>query len=143
MRRQKFDENLQFTINVERMDQLLKSNAIHIRLMKMDAQGFECNILDGMGEDLANKIDVIKFEYSKTHMHGHDCLDLLKKIDRFKFLSYREFDSTSKGGKFSDLVDPYLPPDKLLRPTDKWGIVDLFASKKELWHSISRGNGNI
>lgn len=86
MRGQKFDENLQFTINVERMDQLLNSNAINIRLMKMDACRFECNILDGMGEDLANKIDVIKFEYSKTHMHGHDCLDLLKKIDQFKFL---------------------------------------------------------
>ena len=65
-----FDEKYQFIIFVERLDSILESNNIHnIRLMKMDAQGFECKILEGMGSNLASKITMVKFEYAGKHSY--------------------------------------------------------------------------
>ena len=38
-RPQKFNESLQFPIHVERLDSILDSNSINVKLMKMDAPG--------------------------------------------------------------------------------------------------------
>ncbi|KAL7545665.1 hypothetical protein ACHAWF_009013 [Thalassiosira exigua] len=62
---QQFKEDEQLMIPVERLDSILDANAIKIKLVKMDAQGFECFVLDGMGSKLAQRIDAIKLEYAK------------------------------------------------------------------------------
>jgi FkbM family methyltransferase len=49
---------------VERLDSILESKKIKVGLLKMDAQGFECKILEGMGGEVAEQIDVMKFEYA-------------------------------------------------------------------------------
>ena len=62
-------------MNVERLDSILVSNKLKVGLMKMDAQGFECSIVEGMGKDVAGIIDVLKFEYSPMFLHSHGCFD--------------------------------------------------------------------
>ncbi|KAL7548165.1 hypothetical protein ACHAWF_011458 [Thalassiosira exigua] len=93
---QQFKKDKQFMVQVERLDSILDANAIKIKLVKMDAQGFECFVLDGMGADLAQKIDVIKFEYAKNWLDGLGCVDLIPRLNKY-FKIYRGF----SGGQFS------------------------------------------
>lgn len=99
---QKFDEKLQFTIHVERLDSILNSD-IDVRLMKLDAQGFECKILEGMGSNLARSVYALKFEWEKTFLVGHDCVtDLIPSIHAYGFDIFSDF----KDGKFIDGPQP-------------------------------------
>ena len=67
-------------MNVERLDTILNSENIHIELVKLDAQGFECRILEGMGSELASKIAILKFEWAKKWLLGHECHNLLPRL---------------------------------------------------------------
>ena len=77
-----------FDVAVERLDTILDPQHIHIPLMKMDAQGFECNIMEGMGDAIADTIEEIKFEYAKKWLTAHGCSDLLKRFRDFEFDLY-------------------------------------------------------
>jgi len=66
-RKQEFKVEDQFSIRVERLDSIISKYA-DISLIKMDAQGFECNVLDGMSQDLANAIKKVKFEVCLNHL---------------------------------------------------------------------------
>ena len=90
--RQKFNEEDQFSIKVERLDSVI-SNYPDISLIKMDAQGFECNVLDGISQDLANAIKKVKFEVCLNHLPKQGCTDLFA---RFRNLG---FGLTLEGGK--------------------------------------------
>ena len=80
-----------FDVAVERLDTILDPQHIHIPLMKMDAQGFECNILEGMGYAIADTIKEIKFEYATNKwLTAHGCTDLLKRFRDFEFDVYDE-----------------------------------------------------
>ena len=61
---QQFPEELQFTTHIERLDSILNLVGMNIGLMKMDAQGFECKILQGMGQYIPMDIKFIKTEFS-------------------------------------------------------------------------------
>jgi FkbM family methyltransferase len=87
---QQFDEKLQFTIHVERLDSVLSNHGSKVRLMKMDVQGFECKTVEGMGQDLANKVDQIKFEYAKHWLSSHNCNDLLPKLRNYGFEIFQQ-----------------------------------------------------
>lgn len=115
--RQQFDEKLQFTINVERLDSIL-ANDITVDLMKMDAQGYECNILEGMGKDVAKGIDVIKFEWADHWLKGHNCTDLLPRMRNYGFDIYKKY--VGGGSYFIDRLDD---------DDAKSGVYDLFAAK--------------
>ena len=100
---QKFDAKYQFIIFVERLDSILESNNIHnIRLMKMDAQGFECKILEGMGSNLASKITMVKFEYAGQHLLGQGCTDFLQRMNAYQFSIYTHYRG---GGNFTSWID--------------------------------------
>ena len=58
------------------------------RSVKMDAQGFECNILEGMGQAIASGIEVIKFEYAKLWLDGQNCTDLFDRFYNYGFDVY-------------------------------------------------------
>ena len=89
---QKFTEELQFTINIERLDSILNNaTSMNIRLMKMDAQGFECNVLSGMGAGIAKKIGIIKTEFATRFLRPHNCMDIVKRIRDYGFDVYREY----------------------------------------------------
>ena len=88
---QVFDEKLSYTVHVERLDSILKSENIYINLVKMDVQGFECKVLEGMGPELAKKIDIIKFEWAKKWLLGQECHDLLPRLRDFGFEIYKKF----------------------------------------------------
>jgi len=66
-RKQEFKVEDQFSIRVERLDSIISKYA-DISLIKMDAQGFEYNVLDGMSQDLANAIKKVKFEVCLNHL---------------------------------------------------------------------------
>jgi len=66
----------------------------------MDAQGFECSIVEGMGEDVAGIIDVLKFEYAPMFVHSHACFDLVSQL-----MNYFDIYTTFNNGEFSGLTD--------------------------------------
>mmetsp|Transcript_11894 Transcript_11894/g.25346 ORF Transcript_11894/g.25346 Transcript_11894/m.25346 type:complete len:346 (+) Transcript_11894:131-1168(+) len=114
---QKFDETRQFTINVERLDSILDEDNIKIKLMKMDAQGFECNILEGIGVLLAKTIDVIKFEYASQLLHQQGCMNLIQRLYGLGFIVSKQF----VNGGFRDAIDS-IEGENITNP------IDLFAS---------------
>ena len=114
---QHFDKNLQFQVPIERLDSILKSGT-NVKLMKMDAQGFECNILDGMGQSIASGIEIIKFEYAVTFLAGQNCTDLLDRMRNYGFGVYSVDGHSGKFGK------PVLAPP--LR-----GVIDLYAKRQK------------
>eukprot|EP00814_Leptocylindrus_danicus_P017324 CAMPEP_0116013202 /NCGR_PEP_ID=MMETSP0321-20121206/5589_1 /TAXON_ID=163516 /ORGANISM="Leptocylindrus danicus var. danicus, Strain B650" /LENGTH=371 /DNA_ID=CAMNT_0003482713 /DNA_START=387 /DNA_END=1502 /DNA_ORIENTATION=- len=89
---QKFKEEHKFDINVERLDSILRDN-FEIKSVKLDVQGFECNVLNGMGSGIASSIDTIKFELSGKWLRGQGCTEtrLLKQFFDFGFFLYRHF----------------------------------------------------
>ncbi len=112
---QEFSDNLQFTIHVERMDSVLNNNT-DMKLVKMDAQGFECKILEGIGEDLASKMEAIKFEYEERFLTEQNCTDLLPRLMNYGFDKF--WQSNEIG--FSKQIK--VPPP----------VIDLFASKRKI-----------
>lgn len=86
---------------VERLDSVLYSKNIKIGLVKLDAQGFECNVFEGMGPELAQTIDVIKLEYAKKWLDAHECTDLLSRISKYSFDIYTGY----ANNQFSGLVN--------------------------------------
>jgi hypothetical protein len=70
-------------VYVERLDSILESKKIKVGLLKMDAQGFECIFLEGMGGEVTEKIDVMKFQYADLWLFAHGCMDLLPQVMNF------------------------------------------------------------
>ena len=116
---QVFDEKNQFTVHVERVDSILAADNMKIGLMKMDAQGFECRIVEGMGE-VAGIIDVMKFEYSYPFLHSHGCFDLLSQLMNNFDIYTGYYD-----GMFSGLTN------NIEINADTRRGFDLFASKRD------------
>ena len=83
-RKQEFKIEDQHSIHVERLDSIISPNA-HVAFSKLDAQGFECNIVSGFGASLPAVVRQVKFEVSRKHLNSHGCLDLLS---RFRGLGY-------------------------------------------------------
>lgn len=80
--KQQFDAPID--IFIERLDSILSHN-ISIPLMKLDAQGFECQILDGMSPEIASSIKRIKFELAQKWLQQQDCTDFLPHLRNFGF----------------------------------------------------------
>ena len=59
----------------------------------MDSQGFECQILEGFDQNLADKIQKVKFEVSGKYLRAQGCWDLFY---RFRGLG---FEIESEDGK--------------------------------------------
>ena len=116
---QRFDKKLQFTVNVERLDSILNSD-IDVKLMKMDAQGFECNILEGMGNDIANAIGVMKFEWAAKWLTAQNCTDFLPRLRNYGFDVYSKHNG---GSRFSNLVEK--------NPQGSNLVQDFFATRKK------------
>mmetsp|Transcript_14950 Transcript_14950/g.18232 ORF Transcript_14950/g.18232 Transcript_14950/m.18232 type:complete len:374 (+) Transcript_14950:90-1211(+) len=95
---QKFLKRDQFEIPIERLDSILNSHSANISLVKMDAQGFECNIMEGIGTEFADKIKSVKFEVAKKWLEAQNCFDLLERFRRFDFNVY-----STKGKSFRKL----------------------------------------
>lgn len=90
-----------------------------VGLMKMDAQGFECRIVEGMGE-VAGIIEMMKFEYSYPYLHSHGCFDLLPLLMN-NFNIYTQY----QDGVFSGLT-------KSVEITNDTSLgFELFASKRD------------
>mmetsp|Transcript_21575 Transcript_21575/g.31934 ORF Transcript_21575/g.31934 Transcript_21575/m.31934 type:complete len:362 (+) Transcript_21575:108-1193(+) len=79
-----------FDVAVERLDTILDPAHIHIPLVKMDAQGFECKIMEGMGSEIADTIKEVKFEYAHKWLMAQNCTDLLERFRAFDFDLYRK-----------------------------------------------------
>jgi len=71
-------------IYVERLDSLLPGE-VPIPLVKMDAQGFECHILDGMSWKIAGNIRLLKFEFAMEWLRSQSCMDLLPRLRNLNF----------------------------------------------------------
>lgn len=73
------------------MDSIIKSDisSIDFKLLKLDAQGYECKILEGMGPNIASSIQIIKFEYARKWIEAQNCLNLLPRMRELGFNIYR------------------------------------------------------
>ena len=67
----------------------------------MDAQGFECKIVEGKGEEVAEQIDVMKFENADHLLFVHGWMDLLQRVMYYSFDVYRGYEN----GAFTQMVD--------------------------------------
>lgn len=116
------DEARQFDISVERLDDILDPKRLsQVRLTKIDVQGFECNILEGMGQEIASKIDAVKFEYSGRKLWAQECFDLMPRFRAYEFVIYRSY----LNGIFNNTVVEENIPN---------GMLDLFATRKKSFH---------
>ena len=115
--KQEFDKKLQFQVPVERLDSILNSG-LSVKLMKMDAQGFECNILEGMGQAIASKIETIKFEYAYDYLEAQNCTDMIDRLRNYGFDIYR---TSEEAGEFGKPVTA--PPER--------GVFDLYANRQK------------
>ena len=94
---QRFDTSEQHKVYIERLDSILRSSTDiglsnqlpRIPLMKLDAQGFECNVLEGMNKDLANRVDIVRFEVSNQWLQAQGCTNLLERFRKFGFNIYK------------------------------------------------------
>ena len=94
---QYFDTSEQHRVRIERLDSILKSSTDldmskplpRIPLMKLDAQGFECNVLEGMSDDLAKRIDIVRFEVSNQWLQAQNCTNLLERFRKLGFNIYK------------------------------------------------------
>ena len=104
-------------IYIERIDSILSRN-ISIPLMKLDAQGFECQILEGMSDEIAANINQIKFEVAMHWLKDHHCMDLMPRLRKLGFAI-----TDTKGEIIaSDSVD--------------CGVCDAYATKELNSHNI-------
>mmetsp|Transcript_42575 Transcript_42575/g.43141 ORF Transcript_42575/g.43141 Transcript_42575/m.43141 type:complete len:257 (-) Transcript_42575:109-879(-) len=89
--RQSTTDFVKQSIYIERLSSILDANArIDVPLVKMDAQGFECQILDGIDPNLAKIIRRIKLEVAPKWLREQNCLDLLQKFHNLGFSLRRE-----------------------------------------------------
>ena len=91
-RKQEFEEKEQHTIAVESLSSIISSST-HVSFVKIDAQGYECHILEGITQELAKVIHKIKFEVSQNHLNGQGCTTLLTM---FRDLGYEIFTEDEK-----------------------------------------------
>merc|ERR1712154_73033 len=103
---QKFETKMQFTIPVERFDSIMQSDLMNvdIKLMKLDAQGFECHILEGMGSSLPKTIQAMKFEWAKKWLEAHGC-GLLPTIRNLGFDIYNGANLITQDTINKDVID--------------------------------------
>ena len=91
---QAFDKKSQTTIQIERLDSIfnpyINETNVEIPLLKLDAQGYECRILEGMGKkpSVADTIHQIKLEYAQKWLHGQNCTDLIHRLHDLGFDLY-------------------------------------------------------
>jgi FkbM family methyltransferase len=64
-------------IRIERLDSILNMNNLgwKVPLLKIDAQGFECRIMDGMGV-VVDRMGLIATEIAQTWLIGQGCSDV-------------------------------------------------------------------
>jgi len=98
-------------IFIERIDSIL-SHSVSVPLMKLDAQGFECQILDGMSPEIATNIRQIKFELAGKWLRQQGCMDLLPRLRNFGYVINDE-----KG-------------DVIVADSVNCGVCDAYATKK-------------
>jgi FkbM family methyltransferase len=65
--------NAPVNISVMRFDSIFRPGAQSLPLVKMDAQGFECRILEGMGIGLASTVSLIKTEIADHWLNNQGC----------------------------------------------------------------------
>ena len=70
-------ETLSSIINVD--------ETLNIPLIKMDAQGFECQVLEGIDPTLGDRIQKVKFEVAPKHLRSQNCQDLFTRFRNLGF----------------------------------------------------------
>ena len=105
-KQQTTSENLQFEVHVERLDSILDAKNLHIPLVKLDVQGFECHVMEGMGSEIAQTINTIKFEFATPWLDGQNCSNLLSRMREFGFDIYKKniLTSDDRPCSFCELV---------------------------------------
>ena len=116
-------------IQIEAMGDIL--NADHdIDLMKIDAQGFECKILQGIGPSLAGKINTILTEVAPRWLRHQKC----SPAEFFNIAQNANFQVTLRNGKV--LKEPLSP-----EPNDyEVELITTIGTKQPLETSISQSH---
>jgi FkbM family methyltransferase len=82
------------SIQVEKLDDLMTSTGPVVSLTKMDAQGFECNILEGATKGGTSRIlertKAIKYEFARKWLEAQQCFDLLHRFNEVGFQNYQQ-----------------------------------------------------
>jgi len=60
-------------VHIERLDSILDSKEFNVPVVKIDAEGFECNVVDGMGSILTDSIHTIHTEVFHGELQRFSC----------------------------------------------------------------------
>jgi FkbM family methyltransferase len=108
-------------IRIERLDSILdtKNPGWNVPLLKIDAQGFECYIMDGMGAVL-DRIRAMGTEIAQSWLDGQGCSDAgyLNRLRAAGFDIYLDYDGITPGKTLL-----------LTQPLSK-GVYDVIALKQ-------------
>ena len=86
-------------IPVETPKDVLSADGPRISLLKIDVEGFECNVVDGLQDgNILKKIKTVKYE------HGWACKHLIKKFMDAGFQNYYKNEIFIKNDSFSSWV---------------------------------------
>jgi FkbM family methyltransferase len=98
-------------IRIEPLDSILNTNnpGWNIPLLKIDAQGFECRIMDAMGSVL-KRIRAVATEVTQHWLAGQGCSDVgyLNRLVAAGFDCYREYNATAGTGHLMKGKQPRL-----------------------------------
>jgi len=112
--KQQFSQNDVFDIHVERLDDILEPAGPDIGLVKMDAQGYECRIVQGFGNKIAAKMKHIHFEIAPKWQKQQGCFDLCQRLRDYGFEIWKGgniVEQGEPGGRIFD-VDAIKPRSK-------------------------------
>eukprot|EP00584_Thalassiosira_punctigera_P020834 CAMPEP_0172572312 /NCGR_PEP_ID=MMETSP1067-20121228/134654_1 /TAXON_ID=265564 ORGANISM="Thalassiosira punctigera, Strain Tpunct2005C2" /NCGR_SAMPLE_ID=MMETSP1067 /ASSEMBLY_ACC=CAM_ASM_000444 /LENGTH=161 /DNA_ID=CAMNT_0013364829 /DNA_START=57 /DNA_END=542 /DNA_ORIENTATION=+ len=80
-------------------------------LVNMDVQGFECQILDGMGEYMVDKIEVMKLKWNKE-VSGNKCRDGKDFLDKLREKFGLQVRQQYSKGKYDQYLGQGKTPEK-------------------------------
>merc|ERR1712157_15039 len=75
------------SVHIERLDSILDSKKFNVPVMKIDVEGFECNVIDGMGSILTDSVHIIHAEVFGDDLERFSCSsdDYMKKLQAANF----------------------------------------------------------
>ena len=78
---QSIEDFLEYDIFIERLSSIIDANAgIDIPLVKLDTQGFVCQVMDGMDLNLVRIISTIKGEVASKFLREQKCENVLESF---------------------------------------------------------------
>jgi FkbM family methyltransferase len=118
-------------VKIQTGDDFLRDRSIDsVDFLKIDAEGYDCQILQGLKETLSKRmIDVIQFEYTPVGYHYDMSLEaVFELLQSNGYVVGRLFPKQVKFGKWNQLGDPLFGVNYLAINQDREEIIQLVSA---------------